>query len=93
MQRFGKALVHVPGAVIYELQMREKDWPQLFPLFQFSLDNTPSPQRKHIAPIAMFKSGLAPSAVSTILCSSDCQLLSLKETQLNADLNVSKLVR
>lgn len=46
----------VARAFLYELQLPTKIWPDLFPIFQSTIINTPSPSRQNIAPITVSSS-------------------------------------
>lgn len=93
MERLGKELLRVERSVLSYFQMHHDDCPQLFPLFQFALNNVPSPKRKHMAPITSFTDLPSSTTVSTFLRSSNYQLVSFSETQLDSSLNVSQLIK
>lgn len=54
VERLGKELVRTFRAMLSELQMRVEEWPDLLPVVQSALNNSPSPQRANVEPIKAF---------------------------------------
>lgn len=75
----GKELLRAARAVLLELQIRQQDWPQLWPLLQSVLNNSESPKRKEVPPGRDFTGCAAPTPISTFLCSPDCVTITLAD--------------
>lgn len=61
VERIGKELQRFFRSTLSELGMQSEEWPDLVPLVQSGLNNSPSSQRGNIAPITIF-SGSEPSS-------------------------------
>lgn len=70
IERLGQELLHISRALLSELQMQPTSWPDLLPLFQNALNNSPSPASQNIAPITAF-TGLKPSPPITTFMRTD----------------------
>ena len=91
VERLGKELLRVFRAVLSELQMLPAEWPDLLPLVQSSLNQSPSPQRRNYAPVTAF-TGLEPTPpISTFLRSSTADTVSVDDIRLETLINIESL--
>lgn len=54
VDRLGKEVLKLYLAILSQLQMRSKEWPNLLHIVRNALNNFPCPQRRNIAPIKIF---------------------------------------
>eukprot|EP00171_Calliarthron_tuberculosum_P003723 IDg3723t1 len=54
VERLGRELLRVARALLSELQMRSDAWPDILPIIQSALNNTPSKHRANTSPITAF---------------------------------------
>lgn len=59
--------MHAARASLYELQLKLDDWPDILPLLQSILKNTPSHHRAHNVPIIAFTGSPPSTPVNTFL--------------------------
>lgn len=65
IERLGKELLRVFRATASELGMRTDEWPDLLPVVQSVINNSPSPQRHNIPPVTAFTGMPATPPIST----------------------------
>lgn len=70
VERLGREVLRTARALLSELQLRPDQWPDLIPVFQSVLNQSPSPQRNNVAPITAF-TGLPPTPPIATFMSSD----------------------
>lgn len=70
VERLGKELLRVFRALTSELDLRANEWPDIFPVVQSVLKNTPSPQRAGVAPIVAMTGLKSTSPIATFYRSS-----------------------
>lgn len=93
IERLGKELLRVARSLLSELQQQPSEWPQLVPLFQSAINNSPSPQRDNVAPITAF-TGRPPSPpISTFLQSADSAPVTISAAQRERSFNLDLVVR
>lgn len=93
IERLGKELLRVARSLLSELQQRPSEWPQLVPLFQSAINNSPSPQRDNIAPITAFTGRQPSPPISTFLQSADSQPMTITETQRERAFNLQAVIK
>lgn len=79
-------------ALLSELQLREDNWPQLVPLFESAINNTPSPLRNNIAPITSFTGRPRSPPISTFLRSYDSTPVKLTDAQREIGLKIDSII-
>ncbi|CDF38803.1 unnamed protein product [Chondrus crispus] len=91
VERLGKELVRTCRATLSELQMRPEEWPDILPIIQSTLNNTPSRHRGNVAPITAFLGADPTPPIHTFLRSSTVTSMTVSEVQADHILNVDKL--
>lgn len=79
IKRLGKEVLLVARSLLSELQLGKTEWIDLVPLFQSATNNSPSPQRKNVAPISAFTGRPPTTPLSTFLVSQTAQLVTISE--------------
>ena len=93
VERLGKELLRVSRAILSELQLQHTSWPDLVPMFQLALNNSPSPQRNNTAPLTAFTRLEASPPIATFLRSATAQTVTLTQAQQERCVNISELVK
>jgi len=91
VERLGREVLRAFRATISELQIGFQEWPDLVPLVQSSLNNSPSPQRGNKAPITIFIGAPASTAISTFLRHQTGRLVSISDAAKEKTLNLEKV--
>lgn len=91
VDRLGKELVRTCRAILSELQMRPEEWPDILPIIQSTLNNTPSRHRQKIAPITAFIGADPTPPIRTFLRTSTVTPVTVTEAQAECLLNVDRL--
>lgn len=79
IERLGKELLKVFRPITSDLQIRSEEWPDLLPVVQSVLNNSPSSQRGDIAPVKAFTGMDATPPISTFLRSSTLQIMTVQQ--------------
>lgn len=87
VERLGKELVRTSRALVSELQMDFKEWPDLLPILQSALNNSPSPIRGSIAPITAFSGMESTPTILTFLRTSTVTSIKMKAAHRERVLN------
>ena len=91
VERLGKEVLRTFRAVLSELRFPHSEWPDLTPVIQSALNNSPSPQRRNMAPITIF-SGLPPSSpVSTFKRSCTGKIVSVSDARTELERNLTSV--
>lgn len=77
----GKELLRVARPTLSELQMDNKQWPDILPLFQSTLNMEPSPQRGNVAPITAFTGLDTSHLLASFIRSDTAEAVTLLEVQ------------
>ena len=93
VERLGKELIRVNRAVLSELQMRHTEWPDILPLVQSVLNNSPSPARANVSPVMAFLGREATPPIRTFLRSKTLRPVTLSEAQAERAFNVKDLIK
>jgi transposase InsO family protein len=91
IERLGKEMLRVFRSVISELRMGFNEWPDILPLVQSVLNNSPSPQRQNIAPLTAFTGNLPTPPISTFVRSSTATPVTLSDAQKERLQNINAL--
>jgi len=91
VERLGREVLRVFRATASELRMPFSDWPDLVPLVQSSLNNSPSPQRGNKAPITIFIGAEPRPAISTFLRHETGRLVSISDAAREQSFNLGKV--
>ena len=92
VERLGRELLRVVRSVLSELQMDKKEWPDLIPIVQSVLNNSPSPQRGNVCPITAFMGREPTPPIRTFLRNATVKTVTLSEAQAESALNVKELL-
>ena len=92
VERLGRELLRVLRATLSELQMENKEWPDLIPIVQSVLNNSPSPQRGNVCPITAFQGREPTPPVCTFIRTATTTPVTVTEAQLESKLNIEKLI-
>lgn len=93
VERLGRKLFCVLRAMISELQMDNKEWPDLIPIAQSVLNNSPSPQGGNVCPIIAFIGREPTSAMRTFLQTSTTTPVTVSAVQMESTANVQERIR
>lgn len=93
VKRLGRELLLVLRETLSELQMDNNEWPDLIPIVQSVLDNSPSPQRGNVFPCTAFQGHEPTPPVCTFLRTGTTTPVTVSEAQLESNLNVEKLIK
>lgn len=93
VERLGRELISVLRSVLSELQMDQKEWPDLIPLAQSALNNSPSRQRGNICPITAFMGRQPSPPIRTFFRTSTVKTVTLSQAQHESALNGKELVK
>ena len=91
VERLGKELLRVFRAVTSELQMRPEEWPDLLPVVQSTLNQTPSPQRGNYAPVTAFTGAQPTPPIATFIRTTTTKPMSISDIQKDRTLNIDSL--
>lgn len=93
VERLGRELLRISRALLSKTQFPKEEWPQLPPIFQSAINNSPSPARNNIAPITAF-TGAAPSRpIDTFIRTTDSSVVTLTDIQRERALHVDSLIK
>ena len=91
VERLGREVVRFLRALCSELRLSFAEWPDLVPIMQSVLNNSPSPQRGNVAPITAM-TGLEPKPpIKTFLRSTTTKPVSLTDAQYERLRNIKDL--
>ena len=90
IERLCKEVLRVFRALTSELRLEFQEWPDLVQVVQSVLNNSPSPQRRDIAPVTVFTGLPAKTPVTTFLRSSTQKIMSVQQAQHESALNLGK---
>lgn len=93
VERLGRELLRVLRSLISELQMDQKEWPDLIPIVQSVLNNSPSPHRGNVCPLTAFMGRDPTAPVNTFLRSTTATPVTITDAQLESKLNAEELVK
>lgn len=93
VERLGKELLRTARALLSELQLRQDEWPQLLPIFQSAINNSPSPQRNNVAPITAFTGRPSSPPISTFLRNSDAVPVTVTGAQREKAINIQTIIK
>lgn len=93
VERLGRELFRVFRSVLSELQILPLEWPDLLPIVQSMLNNTPCPQRGNISPITSFLGSEPSTPVSTFIRTSTTKPVTVMELQQERVLNIDDLLK
>ena len=91
VERLGKELIRVFRAALSELQLDLKEWPDLLPVVQSVLNNSPSPQRGNVAPITAYLGREPTPPIRTFLRSRNTKVVTIEEATQERLLSISTL--
>lgn len=92
VERLGNELLRIFRAVLSETQLPKDEWPQLLPIFQSAINNSPSPARSNIAPITAFTGAPPSRPIDTFMRAIDSTPVTLTEAQTERELNINSLI-
>jgi len=92
VERLGKELLRVLRATLSELQMDNKEWPDLIPMVQSVLNNSPSPQRGNVFPCMAFMGRDPTPPVCTFLRSATATPVTVSQAIRESQMNTEELV-
>lgn len=93
IERLGKELIRTARSVLSELQLRFEEWPDLFPLIQSVINNSPSPQRGNVALVKAFHGAEPTPPISNFYRTAGASVVTLTELQREKSTNVAVLVQ
>lgn len=91
VERLGRELLRVMRSVLSELQMPFTEWPDILPLVQSALNNSPSPQRGNISPFTAFMGREPTAPIATFLRNSTTKSVTVDATKLESLMNITQL--
>lgn len=91
VERLRKEVPRTLRAVISELRMDFKDWPDLVQIIQSTLNSTEAPHRAKIAPVTAFTGMVATPPVSNFIISTTAKPVTLSKVQREIILTCSEL--
>ena len=80
VERLGREILRLFRATLSKMRQPSSEWPALVPILQRSLNNSPSPQRKILAPITIFIGHQPTSPVSIYKQPSTSTIKTFSET-------------
>ena len=91
--RLGRELIRVLRATLSELQMDHDEWPDLIPMVQSVLNNSPSRQRGNVCPVTAFMGQEPSTPIKTFMHSSTIESVTLTDLQHESAMNVEDLLK
>ena len=93
VERLGRELIRVLRATLSELQMDHDEWPDLIPMVQSVLNNSPSRQRGTVCPVTAFMGQEPSTPIKTFMHSSTIESVTLTDLQHESAMNVEDLLK
>lgn len=92
VERLGKELLRIARALLSETQRPKNEWPQLLPIFQSVINNSPSPVRNNIAPITAFTGAPTSRPIDTFIRTTDSSVVTITDLLRERTVNVDNLI-
>ena len=91
VERLGKEILRTLRVMVSELRLNFSEWPDLVPLVQSALNNSPSPQRANKAPITIFMGREPSPPVATFIRHETGRPVTISEANRERMLNFEKV--